>query len=825
MKKAKASLKRGLFVLAVAAVVVASSASSRPQAAPRQAPVAQPASSQPQSPSQPQYAALVKQYCVTCHNERAKTGGLVLSTLDMSNIQPDAEVWERVLRKLRAGAMPPQGSRRPDQASYDGMVNWLEAELDRGAVEHPNPGRPLLHRLNRTEYANAVRDLLSLENVDVESMLPADDSSFGFDNIADVLGVSSLLLERYLDAAGKISAVAVGDPEISPSSTLYRVRQDLSQDQHIEGLPLGTVGGTLVHYTFPLDAEYTFTVKLFRTHHGVTRGLEHPNELEITVDGERVHTVTVGGDADLAALYENEAFASDAIDPRTKVRVKVKAGQRDVAVDFVEKPPTEDTRPLEPFLRGSDTRDHLGRPHIDMVTIAGPFNATGPGDTQSRRRIFTCHPANTAAETPCATQIVSTLARRAYRGSVTDADRRRLMTFYEEGYRKGGFDQGIEMALRRILASPKFVFRMEAEPATVAAGTPYRVSNLELASRLSFFLWSSIPDDELLRVASQGTLTRPEVLNQQLRRMLADPKSDALISNFAGQWLQLRNLTNIVPNNDDFPDFDDNLRQAFRTETEMLFSSIVREDRNVLDLLTADYTFVNERLAKHYGIPNIYGTQFRRVPVTNEARRGLLGQGSILTLTSHAEVTSPVLRGKWVLDNLMGIPPPSPPAVVPPLSDQAAPGTVKSIREQMEGHRANPVCATCHKLMDPIGFALDNFDAVGAWRTTEAGKKIDASGVLLDGTKMDGVVSLRQALLRRPDVLVGTMTEKLLTYALGRGLSPSDMPAVRAIVKNASQHDYRFSSIVNGIVASPAFQMRIKTVPGTEPPVKTSAER
>jgi Protein of unknown function (DUF1592)/Protein of unknown function (DUF1588)/Protein of unknown function (DUF1587)/Protein of unknown function (DUF1585)/Protein of unknown function (DUF1595)/Cytochrome C oxidase, cbb3-type, subunit III len=810
-------LIKGFFGFAVFAFIAAGVASSRPEAARKQEP-----SSHPPVAS-PKYGPLITQYCGGCHNERTKAGDLVLTNIDTTNIAAGADVWERVLRKLRAGAMPPQGSRRPDQATYDGLVNWLQTELDRGAAVHLNPGRPLLHRLNRTEYANAIRDLLALENVDVESLLPADDASFGFDNIADVLGVPSLLLERYLDAAGKISSIAVGDPEIGPASTLYRVRQDISQDQHIEGLPLGTVGGTLVHYTFPLDAEYTFTVKLFRTHHGVVRGLEHPNQLEIAVDGERIHTAQVGGDADLAALYENEALASDAIDPRTKVRVKVKAGQHTVTAAFVEKPPTQDTRPLQPFVRGSDTRDHLGRPHVDMLAIAGPFNATGPGDTQSRRRIFSCRPAAGASDTVCATQIVTTLARRAYRGPVGDSDRRRLMAFYEEGRRKGGFERGIEMALRRILASPKFVFRLEAEPPNVVAGAAYRISDLELASRLSFFLWSSIPDDELLKVAAQGTLSRPAVLNQQLKRMLADPKSAALVDNFAGQWLQLRNLKNIVPNSDDFPDFDDNLRQAFRRETELLFDSVIREDRSVLDLLAADYTFVNDRLARHYGIPNIYGTQFRRVPVASDVRRGILGQGSILLLTSHAERTSPVLRGKWVLDNLLGIPPPAPPADVPKLEEQVVANKPRSVREQMESHRANPTCASCHKLMDPIGFAMENFDAVGAWRITDSGLPLDTSGTLLDGTKIDGLVALRQALLRRPEVLVGTMTEKLLTYGLGRGLSASDMPAVRRIVSDAGRANYKFSALIEGIVSNPAFQMRLKPLAGSEPPLKTAS--
>jgi mono/diheme cytochrome c family protein len=814
-------LPKGARLVAVLTFVAAATAGGRPQAAARvQAPQT---ASTPASTTDP-HGQVIRQYCVTCHNERTKAGGLVLANVDTGRVEANAETWEKVLRKLQAGAMPPQGVRRPEQAKYDELISWLQTDLDKAAAAHPNPGRPLLHRLNRTEYANAIRDLLGLENIGVESLLPADDSSYGFDNIADVLGVPSLLLERYLDAAGKISAIAVGDPEITPASTMYRVRQDLSQDQHIEGLPLGTIGGTLIHYTFPLDADYVFTVKLFRTHHGVVRGLEHPNQLEITVDGERVHLATIGGDKDLAALYENEAIASDAIDPRTKVRVHVKAGQRDVGVDFVGKPPTEDSRPLEPFLRASDTRDHLGRPHVDMVTIAGPLNASGPGDTASRERIFTCHPAPGAADMKCAKQIVSTIAHRAFRSPVGEVEMRRLMAFYEEGKRKGGFERGIELAIRRILASPKFVFRIEAEAPALAVGAAYRISDVELASRLSFFLWSSIPDDELLRVAEQGSLSKPGVLDRQVTRMLADPKSEALVENFAGQWLQLRNLKNIVPNNDDFPDFDDNLRQAFRRETELLFASVIHEDRDVLDLLTADYTFVNERLARHYGIPNVYGTQFRRVPVTDEARRGLLGQGSILTLTSHAERTSPVLRGKWVLENLLGMPPPPPPPDVPLLPEQSA-QKPRSMREQMEAHRANQPCAGCHKLMDPIGLALENFDAVGAWRAADAGAPVDATGVLLDGSKVDGVVTLRQALLRRPQVVVGTMTEKLLTYALGRGLGYYDMPTVREIVRTAAKNDYRFSSIATGIVASPAFQMRIKSAPDTTEPVKTSSRQ
>jgi Protein of unknown function (DUF1592)/Protein of unknown function (DUF1588)/Protein of unknown function (DUF1587)/Protein of unknown function (DUF1585)/Protein of unknown function (DUF1595)/Planctomycete cytochrome C len=814
-------MKKGLFLLAVLMGMAAWPTVTVPQAASLQGPP-----SNGDTVSAP-HAAVIKQYCVTCHNERLKTAGLILETKDVGNIPADAEVWEKVLRKLQTGAMPPQGARRPDQPSYERLIAWLTSELDRGAAAHPNSGKPLLHRLNRTEYANAIRDLLALDVADVESLLPADDAAYGFDNIADVLGVSPLLVERYLDAAGKISGLAVGTSGNSPVGSVYRVRQDLSQDQHIEALPLGTVGGTLVRHTFPLDGEYEFRVQLFRiANPSITRGLEYPHQLEITVDGERVHLATVGEEADLAALYDNTLATSDAVDARLRVRVRVKAGQRTVGVAFLQSPPTQDTRRLEPFLRSTDLADWTGRPHIETLTIIGPFNATGPGDTASRRRIFTCRPVSRLAHRDCARRILSTLARRAYRQPVSVADFGRLMRFYEEGRRKGGFEAGVELALRRVLASPKFVFRLEADPEHVAPGTPYRISDLELASRLSFFLWSSIPDDELLRVASQGMLRRPTVLIQQVRRMLTDTKSEALVRNFAGQWLQLRNLRNVLPNSEEFPDFDDNLRQALRRETELLFDSIVREDRNVLDLLTADYTFVNERLAKHYGIPHVYGSHFRRVPVTDGARKGLLGQGSILTLTSHAQRTSPVLRGKWVLENLLGTPPPPPPPNVPALEEQTGSEQKKprSMREQMEAHRANPVCASCHRLMDPIGFALEHFDAVGASRTRDGGVAIDASGLLLDGSKLDGVVTLRQALLRRSDVLVTNMTEKLLTYALGRGVAYYDMPAVRAIVREAAGHNYRFSSIMLGIVTSLPFQMRMKPSTGSgEPAARTAA--
>jgi hypothetical protein len=765
---------------------------------------------------------ILDKYCVTCHNQRSKTAGVMFDVLDPTKVSDHADVWERAVRKLRTGTMPPQGAPRPDDATYDVLIASLETELDRGQAITPNPGRPLLHRLNRIEYTNAIRDLLALD-VDVTGLLPPDDSAFGFDNNADVLGVSPVLLERYLSAADRISALAVGDLATGPGSETYRIRQDLSQDQHIEGLPLGTVGGALLHYVAPLDAEYAVQIKLFRSNLESIRGLEYAHQLEVTVDGERVFLTSIGGDTDFTAAVENPTVGGDAVDARLQFRVALKAGPRAIGVAFLRQIGVG-TRRLQPFLRSSaDTFDSTGLPHVEKLTVAGPFRATSAGDTPSRRRIFVCRPAGQSDETNCATRIISTLARRAYRRPVSSEDLRPLLAFYQAGRDIGSFESGVEMALRRILASPAFTFRVEPDPVGVMPGATYRISDLELASRLSFFLWSSIPDDQLLTVASQGKLRSQPVLAQQVRRMLADPRAHALVSNFAGQWLQLRNLQRVTPNSGTFPDFDDNLRQAFLRETELFFESVIREDRDVLDLMTADYTFVNERLAKHYGMPNIYGSQFRRVTVTDDARKGLLGKGSILLVTSHADRTSPVVRGKWILDNLLGVPPAPPPPNVPPLKENEQGEAPRTMRDQLAEHRKNPVCANCHKVMDPIGFALENFDAVGAWRTREAGGVIDASGVLADGSKVDGAVMLRQALLKRPEVFVSTFTEKLLTYALGRGLDYHDMPTVRAIVRDAARSDYRFSSIVLGIVTSNAFRMRLRPAQEIEPIVQTSA--
>jgi mono/diheme cytochrome c family protein len=793
------------------------------------------------------YRPLLNQYCVSCHNARTKTGGLALDAADLSQVGHDPDLWEKVIKKLRAGMMPPVGMPAPGAEARHAFVGWLETRLDQASAASPNPGRPLVHRLNRAEYANAIRDLLALD-VDPSNLLPADDSSAGFDNIADVLGVSPVLLESYLSAADRISALAVGDPKAPPSGEVYRVRQDASQSRHVEGLPLGTVGGFVIERTLPLDGEYEFQVKLFRTNLGTMRGLEQPHQLEISVDGQRVHLASFGGDADVSSSSANPTLTGDEIDNRFTVRVPLKAGPRSIAVSFIEKTSAYNSRRLQSFIRSSaDTIDFSGFPHIDQFILTGPFKASGVGDTPSRRQIFICRPptadqtsrtlvssatksrpsspAIDASEVGCARRILSTLARRAYRGDVTPKDIETLMTFYTRARSETGrFDGGVEMALRRLLASPKFVFRVEREPENVRPGSVYRLGDLELASRLSFFLWSSVPDEELLRLAERGGLKSPAALEQQVRRMLADPKARALVSNFAGQWLHLRNLRTKVPNSFQFPDFDDDLRRAMVSEMELFFTSVMAEDRNVLDLMTADYTFVNERLARHYGIPGVYGSQMRRISLTTDARRGLLGKGALLMVTSHAHRTSPVLRGKWILENIVGVSPAPPPDNVPALSDEEHPNKPRSGREVLEQHRANQACASCHRILDPIGFALENYDAVGAWRIRDGGTlgdPIDATGQLVDGTKVDGVVALRQALVRDPEVFVRTMTEKLLTYAVGRGLTATDMPTVRKITRDAAPKGYRFSALVLGIVNSPQFGMRLKQA--DVPPARIAA--
>ena len=782
---------------------------------------AEPSAGQP-GPAGGWQRELLDRYCVTCHNGRMRTAGLALDEHDVGAVAAAPAVWETVVRKLRAGAMPPPPRPRPDAATYDRFVGWLETELDRHAAANPDPGRTeAFHRLNRTEYHHAVRDLLDLE-IDVAELLPADGASYGFDNIAGVLGVSPTLLERYLAAARKIARVAVGRPAPSATAEVFRLASDLPQDDWVAGMPFGTRGGGAFRHTFPEDAEYDFRVRLARNAGDNLAIFEVPHTVEVSLDGTLVRTFTAGRPPPDAPRDSDEYRAwrdrQRNVDRDWEFRLPVQAGPRELRVTFVRKTAAYPETLRQPYLRpytsitGGDTRV---QPYLGSVTVTGPFSAAGgpPAEgTPSRRRIFVCLPAAGAAEagqTACARRILSTLARRAYRRPVTAADLDVLLGFFDEGRGEGGFDAGIEMALRWLLASPEFVLRVERDPAGVAAGESYAVSDLELASRLSFFLWSSIPDDELLDLAEAGRLREPAVLEAQARRMLADERSRALVTSFASQWLYLRNVPAVVPDEDRFPDVGEGLRQAMRRETELFVESVLREDRNVLDLLTADYTFVNERLARHYGMPRVYGSHFRRVPVAEEARRGLLGHASILSVTSYPNRTSPVLRGKWVLENLLGTPPALPPPDVPALEETTDSGEVLSMREATERHRANPVCASCHRLMDPPGFALEQFDAVGRFRTrSAAGTLIDATGELPDGTRFDGAAGLREALVGRPERFVGTLTEKLLTYALGRGLEHYDAPAVRAVTRAAAEDGYRFSSLVVGIVESAPFRMR-----------------
>jgi mono/diheme cytochrome c family protein len=767
----------------------------------------------------PAWAALqpgerfLNDYCVTCHNARARTGGLDLSSFSISETAASRETGEKVIKKLRAGTMPPAGSKRPPQADYAATATWLENELDRLAAQQPHTALPFVHRMNRTEYANAIRDLLSLE-IDAAAFLPPDDAAFGFDNVSDTLGVSPALQERYLTSALKIAALALGSKDQAKTSQTWRIPQDRSQNQHIEGLPLGTVGGTSAKYNFPLDGEYELRATIFRTNLNIPRGLQIKHEVEFAIDGKRVHLASIGGPDDLAAMFEKPTETGDAVDARLRVRVPVTAGPHTLTVAFVDNSLAAEPVRLEPFLRSSvDNFDWAGHPHFQTLTVAGPLSlaATASLDTPSRRKIFLCRPTRVELETACAQRIVSTLVRRAFRQPADPADIARAMRFYESGRNGASFDAGIQAALERILASPKFLYRAEHTADAPPGATSSKLvplTGLELASRLSFFLWSSIPDDRLIELGARGTLPKPAVLEAEVQRMLADPKAAALVDNFAGQWLQLRNLKTFQPNTDRFPNFDDNLRQSLRRETELLFQSIITGNRSVLELLTADYTFVNERLARHYGISGVYGSRFRRVPVESANRRGLLGHGSILALTSHAERTSPVVRGKWILENLLGQAVPSPPANVPPLKERADGEKPKTMREQMAEHRANPVCAACHKTMDPIGFALENYDAVGAWRSHDSGLPIDASGELADGTKVDGVVELRAALMRYPAMFASTVASKMMVYALGRGLDYRDQPEVRSIVRKAEPTHYRFGDLLMGIVRSQAFQMK-----------------
>ena len=756
---------------------------------------------------------LLDKYCVTCHNDKLKTGGLTLQTADLAKVPENAELWEKVIKKVRVEAMPPMGMPKPDAAARTAFVASLESTIDQAAASHPSPGRATLHRLNRSEYANAIHDLLSLD-IDATSLLPPDDESYGFDNIADVLKTSPSLLERYMSASWNISRLAVGDPAIGATSAIYRARADLSQNEHIDGLPLGTRGGIKVRHNFPLDGEYLIKVRpLARVTADIIRGLEDQHQRSKSALTARASASphSVARKISTSARPIPAGPASISMDA-SSVRVPVKAGPHEVTATFltgIESEAGRMTNILKPFIRSNyDVLDFRGEPVVDRLTIEGPAKATGPGDTPSRRRVFTCH----TDDLTCAKKIISAITRRAYRRPVTDNDLETLVGFYQLGRNNNGnFEMGIEAAIQRILASPEFLFRFEPDPVNVADNAPYKLGDLQLASRLAFFLWSTIPDDQLLAVATEGKLKDPAVLEQQVKRMLADPRAQALVTNFADQWLYLRNLKNIQPDFQNFPDFDDNLRQAMRRETELFFGSIIKEDRSALDLLNADYTFVNERLARHYGIPNIYGTDFRRVQITDPARRGLLGQASILTVTSMPNRTSPVNRGKWILTNLLGTPPTPPPPGVPALKENEAGNQKLSVRERMEAHRADPTCAGCHKVMDPLGFSLEKLpDAVGQWRNTDDGSKIDPSGTLFNGSKVSGPVELRTALTANPAIFTGVLTERLMTYALGRGVEYSDMPAIRAILKDAARNDYRFSSIVLGIVTSTPFDTKLK---------------
>jgi hypothetical protein len=766
--------------------------------------------------------ALVTRYCAGCHNDRLKTGGLTLEASQLDKIDAHAETWEKVVQKLRAGVMPPAGAPRPDPSAYESLTVWIEGALDRAAVAHPQPGRrPAVHRLNRTEYRNAIRDLLDLD-IDVASLLPADDSSYGFDNIGDILSISPTLLEAYLEAARRISQEAVGSPSLPRDTFTYRVSPDLTQDYRLDGLPFGTRGGMLVEHYFPLDGEYVVKAQLLRSFIGGIMGLSEVHQLEFSLDGHRVRVFPVGGKKPAGGDEPPQAERSSErpADADLEVRFTVKAGTHRVGVAFLERPNVqgEDFRP--PYLRSYAVLSDFatGQPHVASVAITGPVNGT-PGDTPSKRRIFVCRPEqpsevrqkpDTTSERACARQILAKLARGAYRRPVNGEDLGPLLRFYDEGRSDGSFDAGIERALRRLLVSPEFLARIERDPASAGPDSNYRVTELELASRLSFFLWSSIPDEPLLQAAERGRLRDPRVLREQVQRMIADPRAKALVENFAAQWLYLRNVPASRPDTQLFPDFDDNLRQAMRRETELLFDTVIRENRSIVELLSARYTFVNERLARHYGMANIYGSHFRRIELTDDdARGGLLGQASILSVTSYPNRTSPVLRGKWILENILNAAPPPPPPDVPELEERGEDGKLLSMRERMVKHRANPVCASCHSRMDPPGLALEHFDAVGRWReVSESRTPIDATGTLPDGSVFDGPQELRSVLLRKPERFVSTLTHKLLTYALGRGLTHHDAPTIRAILRDAAADDYRFSNVVLGIVTSTPFQMR-----------------
>jgi hypothetical protein len=734
----------------------------------------------------PTAAALAKQYCVGCHSLKAKTGGVVLEGIDWTNPGAHSATLEKVLRKVKTGEMPPAKLPRPKPADATAFTNWLESELDKAAATHPNPGRPAVHRLNRAEYGNAIRDLLAID-LNVSQMLPVDDSGYGFDNVADVLSVSPALLERYMAAARVVSRRAIGDMTLKPVEDEYEVHRTGGRGQRPErvsdDVPFDSAGGISVQHYFPVDAEYIIRLRIGNGEN---------------VRNQEVRMPIKAGERTISAVYFKDS---------TKPEVPILAVGRGAAA-APQGPPPQGRLDLR--IDGARIK-LLNVPFngVNKLIIDGPHNPTGRGDTPSRAKVFTCHPASASEEEPCAKTILSGLARRAFRRPVTDSDVKPLLAFYRSGRAEGDFDHGIEKAVRAMLVSPSFLFRVERDPAAAGAATVARVSDIDLASRLSFFLWSSIPDDELLGLAEKGQLKDQAVLQKQVKRMLADPRSESLVENFAGQWLYLRNLETSKPDPDIFTDYNDELRDAFRKETELFFGDVLRNDCSVVELLSANYTFLNERLAQHYGIPNVYGSQFRKVELSDPHRGGILGQGSVLTVTSYPNRTSVVQRGKWILETLLGSPPPPPPPDVPDLPSKAADGRVLPIREAMEQHRANPICASCHSRMDPLGFALENYDGTGKWRTKDAGTPIDASAQMPDGTKFEGLDGLKKTLLStRKDDFVHTAAEKLLLYAIGRGLESYDMPAVRTIVRDAAKEDYRMSALIMAVVRSTPFQMR-----------------
>ncbi|PYR34221.1 MAG: hypothetical protein DMF90_17935 [Acidobacteria bacterium] len=797
--------------------------------------------------------AVLQRYCVTCHNQRLKTAGLLIDALDITNVHANTDRWEQIVRKLRAETMPPPGSPRPDEAAYRSLAESLEQALDRAAADHPNPGRLTIHRLNRTEYVNAVRDLLALD-INGRSFFPADDTGYGFDNIADVLSISPLLLERYLSAASKVSRLAVGDPTLAPSSEEYTVGKYFRQDDRRgEDLPFGSRGGIAVRHYFPVDGEYLLKVYLDRTYQGNVRGLAEAHRLEVRLNGERLGEFVVGGsdlDADPTGLRPGDpsrprgagrqrltaeeiaeraakiveqaqvagqrAEQDHSADAQLFVRFRARAGAALVGVSFAAQDSLHEgmRRPTLMITSYEYAGNTVGNPMVASIDIRGPFNVTGRGDTPSRRRIFTCRPTRAGGdEERCATRILARLAQQAYRRPVGDEDLRPLLTLFKSARRDRDFDAGIQAGLERILVSPSFLFRVVEPPAGTKPGSIFRLNDVQLASRLSFFLWSSLPDEELLEQATRGKLSDPLVFSRQVRRMVADSRSKALIDNFAGQWLLLRNLKLVTPDPYEFPDFDDNLRESLQRETELFLDSQLREDRSVVELLTANYTFLNERLAEHYGVPGVYGSHFRRMTWRDDTRHGLLGHGSILTVTSYPNRTAPTIRGKFLLENILGTPPPPPPPNVPPLQENAAKEASRSVRERLEQHRSNPACAGCHRNMDPLGFALENFDALGRYRTTDGDAPVDPVGVMPNGRPLDGPSSLRHALVANPEQFVETFVEKLLTYALGRGVEPYDRAAVRQIVRKSATQDYRWSAVISAIVDSLPFRAAVAERP------------